>query len=175
MQRSCRLHQIALCWYVGVAIASTAIGARTAFGPLRLADVSDGKAAAVQIIRRLLERSSQIDLEGVISDSGDVSLQSTDSPFPEELRDVAGWHYVKTLLRLLHVQQNPPTEECRRTRLLLVRSPAISYEGLGSTLLTLSLGLAEVRTPVSCVARRLRPLSSTCTGDVCRPSTRTGR
>lgn len=55
----------------------------------------------------------------------------------------SGVRYVDSLVRLIHARQHPPQTECRSTRLLLIKSPEISFEGLGSVLSLITLGLAE--------------------------------
>jgi hypothetical protein len=61
------------------------------------------------------------------------------SASPTRTADVA---LVQQMLAQLHAQQHPPKEECK-TRRLLVTQFANSFEGLGSILKLVLLGLAE--------------------------------
>lgn len=101
------------------------------FAPLLASDVENGRATVEALMHNLASRSDASVFNAEIASDSNRSA------------DPAGQLYVQTLLRLLHARQHPPQSECRSTRLLLVKSPEISYEGLGSVLSLLALGLAE--------------------------------
>ena len=80
---------------------------------------------------------STVDVAGrLISSTGAQSLLRRD---PRGLKDV------QLLLRMLHAQQNPPKFKCAQTRLLVVQFAFDSFEGIGSILKLVALGLAQVR------------------------------
>lgn len=103
------------------------------FTSLRESYVDRGRAAVEGFIRDLARRAGNISANR--ADEADAHAGAG--------YNSSGKSYVRTLLRLLHARQHPPRHECKATRLLLVKSPEISFEGLGSVLSLLTLGLAE--------------------------------
>ena len=130
-----RITQIAASVILLISLCSPRVATSppsNSFAPLLASDVERGRANVEALMHSLASRSD--------ASVFNAEIASSDS---NRSADAAGQLYVQTLLRLLHARQHPPQNECRSTRLLLVKSPEISYEGLGSVLSLLTLGLAE--------------------------------
>lgn len=125
--------------------------------PIYESDVATGEETASEVFEELRRRADRLEgflpplqtaldtaaADAVVSTVDAGGRVSSPPPTVQLRRDPRGLDDVRLLLRMLHAQQHPPKPLCATTRLLVVQFAHESFEGLGSILKLVALGLAQ--------------------------------
>lgn len=120
------------------------LGLATAFLPtirlLNPPDIADGESHIASLFNSLRRRSEESNISTTLAET--IVQASCDRGGDEGLCNPNGLRRVRTLLRMLALQQHPPKHSCSSSRLLVLQFPS-SLEGLGSVIHTIVVALAE--------------------------------